>query len=396
MPAGTVASMSDQRWRRGENRERLLAVTLVAVANAGPSAVSGRSIAADAGVHHAQVQQMFGSVHQLVAKALLTERDRYVDEVFGEATSLPDPLAVRDYPLCWRAITQVVLDPGPLDLATLANGGPVELLASRLAADGRDRDPGLDMVIASVWAAAPLGALVFEEPLQRGLAIESAHWPACLDRLAERLRGLTELSTLPFPRGGSATPTEIPPPARSDHGRDRLLAAAEDLLATRLETSVRGRELAAYAGVNYGLVNHYFGSKAAVFDEALLSLHQRFLDDVLTSADGQPAADVPDIFLRHRAFLRAWASRLLGDRPVPNFKLLGMQRLIDDITRARGIAPSDVAGLVGASGDAMAALALQLGWALLQPLPSATPGINGDVVTTHLHSVHRWLIESSD
>jgi AcrR family transcriptional regulator len=50
---------------------------------------------------------------------------------------------------------------------------------------------------------------------------------------------------------------------------DRLIEAAKVLGAERSPTEISGRELAAAANVNYGLIHHYFGSKEAVFAEAV-------------------------------------------------------------------------------------------------------------------------------
>jgi len=49
---------------------------------------------------------------------------------------------------------------------------------------------------------------------------------------------------------------------------DRLLAAAVELMSDRSPQEISGRELASAAGVNYGLIHHYFGSKDAVFARA--------------------------------------------------------------------------------------------------------------------------------
>ncbi len=375
------------------------------MATGGPGAVSGRKVAKAAGVHNAQIQQMFGSVDELVSTAVRNERDRYVQLVFPTDGALPDPLALADFPSFWRAITQVVLDPGPIDLTRLADGGPVQLLGRRVG----DHNPRLPesalVVVASAWAAAPLGALVFRRPLQRGLQIDDRSWPRCWQRLGRRLTDLAELAVMPEAAG--STGTGEPDHLQDDRpaptgGRDRLVQAAEQLLDTRLETAVRGRQLADHAGVNYGLVSHYFGSKSAVFDEALSNLHQRFLADVLADSNPTGGSGAPWVFLRHRAFLRAWASRLLGDRPVPDFNLLGMERLLDSLS-ARA-ARQGVDGSTDVTGDAMTAVALQLGWTLLRPLPTAAAGDAGpddptgtnprtvDPVTAQLSGVHRWLL----
>jgi TetR/AcrR family transcriptional regulator, repressor for neighboring sulfatase len=75
----------------------------------------------------------------------------------------------------------------------------------------------------------------------------------------------------------SAAPTRGRPPARegAPHGeqavRSSLIAAATELFADRGPRAVSVREIAEAAGVNHGLVHHYFGSKdglvTAVLDE---------------------------------------------------------------------------------------------------------------------------------
>ncbi len=395
MLIGTIRVVNDSTWGRGGSRRRLTASALQAVATSGPSSVSGRAVARTAQIHHAQVQQMFGSVDGLVAFAVLEERDRFIQEAFDDSGDLPDPLAPADYPEFWRAITQVLLDPGPVELNVLADGGPVELIRDRLTAIGPDRELAFETAIAATWMAAPLGALIFADPLGRGLGINDEDWGACWTRLGDRVRSLPDLAALPlFPtRVEPAGAIDETPPG--DRGRERLLHTAEMLLETRLETAVTGRELAAAAGVNYGLVNHYFGSKTVVFDEALVHLHRRFLRDILDRAD--PIEDSAfDVFSRHRAFLRAWAGRLLGDRPPPEFELRGMERLMTEMLATRDIDPRDRAARLHAAGDALASIALQLGWTILQPLPSAVDPRGMADIETHLRAITAWLVRGSE
>ena len=63
----------------------------------------------------------------------------------------------------------------------------------------------------------------------------------------------------------------------SPSARRALIAAAKELLPERVPSAVSGRELASLAGVNYGLIHHYFGSKDAVFREAFHELRDEFL-----------------------------------------------------------------------------------------------------------------------
>lgn len=51
--------------------------------------------------------------------------------------------------------------------------------------------------------------------------------------------------------------------------RRSLIDAAVQLMGMRSPRQISGRELAKHAGVNYGLIHHYFGSKDAVFAEAV-------------------------------------------------------------------------------------------------------------------------------
>ncbi len=368
-----------------------MAATVAAIAKVGPAGVKGRSIAREADVYHAQIQQMFGSVDELVALAVLEERDRFVHEVFDESGGLPDPLSVADYPDFWRAITQVLLDPGPVELSTLADGGPVDLLRRRLSATGPGRDPAFETAIAATWAAAPLGALIFAGPLRSGLGITDKDWGSCWARLGERIQLLGDLPGLP----STPTPSESAPLEPDAHpgerGREQLLLAAESLLEKRLETAITGRELAAAAGVNYGLVSHYFGSKTAVFDEALADLHERFLRDILEVTDPTTQGSF-HVFSRHRAFLRAWASRLLAGRPTPDFPLLGMERLMEGLTTAREIRPRDSQARLDAAGDALSSVALQLGWTILRPLPTAADLRGIDEIVANLQAINTWLV----
>jgi len=51
--------------------------------------------------------------------------------------------------------------------------------------------------------------------------------------------------------------------------RRALIDSAKTLMGMRSPRQVSGRELAQHAGVNYGLIHHYFGTKDNVFAEAV-------------------------------------------------------------------------------------------------------------------------------
>ncbi|MEM7139820.1 MAG: helix-turn-helix domain-containing protein [Actinomycetota bacterium] len=54
-----------------------------------------------------------------------------------------------------------------------------------------------------------------------------------------------------------------------DAVRRALIDSAKTLMGMRSPRQVSGRELAQHAGVNYGLIHHYFGTKDNVFAEAV-------------------------------------------------------------------------------------------------------------------------------
>ena len=56
-----------------------------------------------------------------------------------------------------------------------------------------------------------------------------------------------------------------------------MVGAATRLLPERTPSTITGRDLAAEASVNYGLVHHYFGGKDAVLEAGLAALRDDFV-----------------------------------------------------------------------------------------------------------------------
>jgi AcrR family transcriptional regulator len=65
---------------------------------------------------------------------------------------------------------------------------------------------------------------------------------------------------------------------RTGTGREALIEAAKRLLPERAPGTIAGRDLAAEADVNYGLVHHYFGGKDAALRAGLRALRNDFVD----------------------------------------------------------------------------------------------------------------------
>jgi len=85
--------------------------------------------------------------------------------------------------------------------------------------------------------------------------------------------------------------------------RDRLFQSAEALFSTKGFREVSVRDIAAHAGVNFGLVAYYFGGKQALFDEIFHSHVAPLVEEgmkllkVITSDGRKPSVE---------EILRAW------------------------------------------------------------------------------------------
>lgn len=157
-----------------------------------------------------------------------------------------------------------------------------------------------------------------------------------------------------------------PTPDRSG-SRDReaskqaLIAAATELLAERGPKDVSVREIARRAGVNHGLVHHYFGSKAGLVTAVLDDLAQRTADLATPDAPGPNLA-----FFAAEGFdlhLRVLARLLLDGAAPPRF-----QSAFPFVDHLAGLG-RDQYGLDAATAQRRAtqAVAMLLGWMMFEP-----------------------------
>lgn len=166
------------------------------------------------------------------------------------------------------------------------------------------------------------------------------------------------------------------PPSRkgAPHGeqavRASLIDAAAELFAARGPARVSVREVADVAGVNHGLVHHYFGSKDGL------------LRAVLEGLAGQAAAEVADwdggesLFVEGGATARHGrivAQLLLEARDLGSVQteFPAVHALMADL-RARGLSDGV------ARERAAQVTALVLGWQLFEPFLSAAAGLEVD------------------
>jgi len=76
--------------------------------------------------------------------------------------------------------------------------------------------------------------------------------------------------------------------------------------------------------------------------------------------------------------------------------LRGMERLMTEMLATRDVDPRDRAARLHAAGDALASIALQLGWTILQPLPSAVDPRGMADIATQLQAINAWLVRGPE
>jgi AcrR family transcriptional regulator len=144
-----------------------------------------------------------------------------------------------------------------------------------------------------------------------------------------------------------------------EEAKRRLIDAAGELLRTRSPSAVSGRELARQAGVNYGLVHRYFGSKDQVFRAAIAELAADFARDVAPLSEDRWVTI--SAMAEHESLWRAMANYALDD----DFR--ASTDLPYPILRGR-TESSAASARDRARFRATVELVLALGWVLFQPL----------------------------
>jgi AcrR family transcriptional regulator len=157
-----------------------------------------------------------------------------------------------------------------------------------------------------------------------------------------------------------------------------ILAAARALLAERGPAGVALRDIADAAGVNFGLVYHYFGTK----DELLDAVYARATEQAASRLrEVEHLDDALDVLMRlgdgTTARLVAWAA-LDGKDPAELFgvspALTELAGLVQRDASARGArVTADEARVFAAF-----AMVVALGWRLFGPLALAVAGARSD------------------
>ena len=175
--------------------------------------------------------------------------------------------------------------------------------------------------------------------------------------------------------------------------RVALTDAAARLLGQRSPGRISGRDLAREAGVNYGLIHHYFGSKQALLQEGLASLAGSFAagdpDGRWSSTEQFSVRHRPDYL--HALAFASWAGQrgeVATIHPVAEASLA-------DVARRRGGGEPDR----GVRADVGLGIVFQLGYCLFEDLIVESLELEGDertAVEERLRLVLRAILFNLD
>ena len=165
-------------------------------------------------------------------------------------------------------------------------------------------------------------------------------------------------------------PVGTGPPDRVQPSRQALLDAALRLLADRTPSEISGRDLAGEAGVNYGLVHYYFGSKDDVLRAASTQHMERLVETVM---EGGTRAVPADAVMGDRA---VWA--VTGHMALEPTGPLALRETLPVIEAYRRIVErADPDGDPVHHKAAIAAMvALLVGWPIFGPQNTGNGGLD--------------------
>ena len=347
-------------------RERLLAAAIDQLANSYPSDTGVRKLARQAGVHHTFVAQSFGSLQDLLSLAYRQSFEEF--RLSLDNSSWPDDrmLPGSDHAF-WRLYGYRVLDGSnsPL-LVGKGDCDPVALLAGKIRAARPKLSPDkCDLYALAGWCIH-LGSFLFANILARGLNVGRERKDEVMARVSEFVVTMCLSANFPLASRQSAirqldTQSKTLDDEVTGSGEDQLVQAAIEILLEGRNQNISGRELAKNAGVNYGLIHHYFGSKQAVFDVAFKRLHTNYVNDMV-DADSQRLSE-PFALLAHSGFVNAWARRELSGIETPNIPYTGMAKTLELL---RSGMPVDEMDEIRLKSKAWCLVSLQLGFAICQ------------------------------
>lgn len=247
----------------------------------GPGAVSIRAVAEAAGCSHTLVGRHFGSKAGLEA-AVIERLATGVGVLVARQCSDPEwsmgavLQAMRDHPAAAKLILRTAL--GEFDGTPLVNGHNLAVCLAERVEERRGGDPRSLSMTAKTTAylalSTVLGYLALEDFLvnaTRLIDISCDRRDAAVVDGAGLIigRGSDPSFELPWETTSSPRPKKAAKVVTDESGEDALLRAAIDLYVERGPGNVTTRDIAERAGVNQGLIYHYFPSREALIARAI-------------------------------------------------------------------------------------------------------------------------------
>lgn len=266
--------------------DALVAAAKTLLADQFPSAITGRLLAETAGVQYGQLHRHFDSKTAVLAAAFESLLHDF-DETGTDEAGVPRPFGMRDAPGFWLALTHLMLD-----RTTFESFRPSTGVLGRAATGLQGRRPELDAeqakAIIALGVSIELGVWIHRPVLGRAVGLDpdepavEQHVRRWLDGLYEGTGPLggepTAMGDLPIRPRPADVANSLTVSVGSDglSAEDRLIDAGALLLEDRAPSAISGRQLARAAGVNYGLIHHYFGTKDEVLRRAVQLHRDRF------------------------------------------------------------------------------------------------------------------------
>jgi AcrR family transcriptional regulator len=305
--ASPASTKRPTRRRQSAKRQALVLAASHLFADAGPAQVSIRDVANAAGCSHALVGRHFGSksgLESAVVSALADDLDELAERQRTQSEwSVGLVLAeFRRTPRWSRLMTRIAL--GELDHVPLTGGSSfmLDFAGSIERRHGGDAgQPSETARIATLVAfGMVLGAAAYEGLLESGCRASEVSHPdrdAAIAEAAEYavslvMSGHTTLTIDSPPVASAAEPVDL----TTVDARTALVEATIELSAAHGPASLSTREIADRAGVNQGLIYHYFDSREHLLRVAIEQANRPL--EALVDAD-RPF-DVYESVRRHR------------------------------------------------------------------------------------------------
>ena len=180
----------------------------------------------------------------------------------------------------------------------------------------------------------------------------------------------TRGATVPAVDGADVEPSR--PPAAT-----ALLQAATELFSERSPTSVSLRQVAERAGVNYGLIHHYFGTKEALLSEVFRASSERGIRLLANAPTIEAALRSIAPHQGPGSYLHMLAWVILDGathRLEPAAEVDRLSELVEEDWRAAGLDPEEAP--FDSRAVVVAAMAALNGWRFFEPFFQVVGGLD--------------------